>query len=108
MIFFFFSSNDAFFSILHHLHQHVPGLIIIPTELYEHYEIKTCVTNESVSEVLERFQKSVNKEMELIESVTESEGSKNILTFRNTLSDLERDTDFIYLKICELNNCNKT
>ncbi|CAG9861627.1 unnamed protein product [Phyllotreta striolata] len=100
------NSNQVLFSLLHHLHRQVPGAIIIPEEIFEAYEIKSSVTSADVAELLGKFEKSIAKELKMADILIRAEG-KDSRELRRNLVDSERDTDSLYLKICELYNFTK-
>ncbi|XP_056642026.1 uncharacterized protein LOC130448617 [Diorhabda sublineata] len=96
-----FISNDGMLSFLHHVHKQIPGLTIIPMIFYRHYKIRDCNV-ERRSEILRRFQNSVNREIELLESL--GGNSKSAAKYRSKLINTEKETDILYLKLCQINN----
>ncbi|XP_050507843.1 uncharacterized protein LOC114329894 [Diabrotica virgifera virgifera] len=98
------SSQIAFLPFLHHIHQHTvffkSGVKIIPRQLYEQYRIKYC-TDQSESDLVQKFQNAVNDELGSIESFSQSSNNSNLFTNRTSLSYLEKETDLLYLKLCE-------
>lgn len=97
----YFSSKSGLLSFLHHIHKYIKGLIIIPKLFYQHYKIRDCKEGQK-SDILQRFQDSIDQEIKLIGLLGGKSGTTN--KYRANLINAESETDILYLKLCQINN----
>ncbi|XP_074030639.1 uncharacterized protein [Leptinotarsa decemlineata] len=97
--------DNSLLSLLHHIHQSLIGVMILPIQLYENVLLRHC--HISSEDILEKFKECAIKEIKLVENFLQTAGSNKSLEngFRSDLAELEKQTDLLYLKIQNLNNC---
>ncbi|KAJ8984209.1 hypothetical protein NQ317_011118 [Molorchus minor] len=100
--------EDSLFALLHHLHQNISGVVIIPKAFYENYILQNSDLL-SHEDNLKRFKESAYKEIDFVKKFIQGYESGEhtekaaVVKFRSDLADLEKHTDLYYLRICESN-----
>lgn len=93
-------------SLLHHIYQNIPNLLIIPQSLLQNYLVHRAKDFTRISEqTMLLFKESINKEIKLVQDFLNEQDSKqgtkkdDIIKMKSRLADLEKDTDLLFLHI---------
>ncbi|XP_018579694.1 uncharacterized protein LOC108917533 [Anoplophora glabripennis] len=92
---------DSLMSLLHHLHQNIPGVLIIPERLYENYELQHP-ERISVEEETSKLKECVKREINCVMNfLRESQGTKDPdkNEFHQKFAERQLETNTHYLRL---------
>ncbi|KAJ8931266.1 hypothetical protein NQ314_015832 [Rhamnusium bicolor] len=102
-------NEDCLLSLLHHLHRNITGVVILPKMLHANYMLQQLGCISGINENLEKFNECLNREIKFVNNFlhefqrVKNVVDDNVIKFRTDLADLEKHTDLLYVRICQLN-----
>lgn len=97
-------NDETLTAFLHHLHQNITGVIIIPKSCFDNFQIDKILNKYNENDEINNFKNCIKKEIAIVHNYKQYLGSTRkdcdiYLHLRKKLLDAEKNTDFSYLKI---------
>lgn len=97
-------NDESLIAFLHHLHQNIPGVVLIPKSCFDKYDIYRIFKKFNVHDEISTFKTCIKKEIAVVHSYKQYLDSARkdcvvCLHLRKKLLAAEKDTDLSYLRI---------